>query len=158
MRLPFPALVTGILFGAGLALSDMVNPARVLAFLDLFGAWDPALALVMGGAVLPSAIGFAVSRRMGRPLFDSRFFIPENRVLDRQLLAGAAVFGLGWGLAGFCPGPAIAGLVLGLWQPWLFVLAMFAGMLLHRWVMTPGALTFARRTKPAPRMENAPWK
>ena len=158
MRLPFPALVTGILFGAGLALSDMVNPARVLAFLDLFGAWDPALALVMGGAVLTSAIGFAVSRRMGRPLFDSRFFIPENRVLDRQLLAGAAIFGFGWGLAGFCPGPAIAGLVLGLWQPWLFVLAMFTGMLLHRWVMTPGALTFARRTKPTPRMENAPWK
>lgn len=157
MRLPLPALVTGILFGAGLALSDMINPARVLAFLDLFGAWDPTLALVMGGAVLPSAIGFAVSRRMGRPLFDSRFFIPENRVLDRQLIAGAAIFGLGWGLAGFCPGPAIAGLVLGLWQPWLFVAAMFAGMLAHRWVTTPGALAFARGSEPSRCMENKPW-
>lgn len=158
MRLPLPALVTGILFGAGLALSDMINPGRVLAFLDLFGAWDPTLALVMAGAVLPSAIGFAVSRRMGRPLFDSRFFIPENQVLDRQLLAGAAIFGLGWGLAGFCPGPAIAGLVLGLWQPWLFVLAMLAGMLVHRWATTPGALPFVRRSKPSRCMENAPWK
>lgn len=158
MRFPVPALVTGILFGAGLALSDMINPARVLAFLDLFGAWDPTLALVMAGAVLPSAIGFAVSRRMGRPLFDSRFFIPENRVLDRQLLAGAAIFGLGWGLAGFCPGPAIAGLVLGLWQPWLFVAAMFAGMLLHRWVMTPGAPALFNRPKAARRRENVPWK
>ena len=158
MRLPFPALVTGILFGAGLALSDMINPARVLAFLDLFGAWDPALALVMAGAVVPSAIGFAVSRRMGRPLFDSRFFIPENRVLDRRLIAGAAIFGMGWGLAGFCPGPAIAGLVLGLWQPWLFVAAMFAGMLVHRWVTTPGALPFARQSGPSRCMENAPWK
>lgn len=158
MRLPLPALVTGILFGAGLALSDMINPARVLAFLDLFGAWDPALALVMAGAVLPSAIGFAISRRMGRPLFDSRFFIPENRVLDRQLMAGAAIFGLGWGLAGFCPGPAIAGLVLGLWQPWLFVLAMFAGMLVHRWAITSESLPFARRPEPSRCMENAPWK
>lgn len=158
MRLPLPALVTGILFGAGLALSDMINPARVLAFLDLFGAWDPTLALVMAGAVLPSAIGFAISRRMGRPLFDSRFFIPENRVLDRQLMAGAAIFGLGWGLAGFCPGPAIAGLVLGLWQPWLFTTAMFVGMLMHRWVATPGALPFARQSGRSRCMENAPWK
>jgi uncharacterized protein len=145
MRLPIPALVTGTIFGAGLALSDMINPARVLAFLDPFGAWDPTLALVMAGAVLPSAIGYLLSRRMRRPLFDSRFFIPENRVLDRQLLAGAAIFGIGWGLAGFCPGPAIAGLVLGLWQPWLFVLAMLAGMLLHRWMTAPGALRFVRR-------------
>src|SRR5688500_7412696 len=158
MRLPLPALVTGILFGAGLALSDMINPARVLAFLDLLGAWDPTLALVMAGAVLPSAIGFAASRRMGRPLFDSRFFIPENRVLDRQLMAGAAIFGIGWGLAGFCPGPAIAGLVLGLWQPWLFVIAMFAGMLVHRWVTAPGALVFAHRSEPSRCMEDAPWK
>lgn len=156
MRIPFATLGAGILFGAGLALSDMVNPARVLAFLDLFGAWDPTLALVMAGALLPSAIGFRMSRRMRRPLAGSRFFIPENRVLDRPLMAGAAIFGIGWGLAGFCPGPAIAGLVFGLWQPWLFVLAMFGGMMLHRWTSRPGRLL--RSSRPSRCMENAPWK
>lgn len=132
MRFPWPALLTGVLFGGGLALSDMVNPARVLAFLDLFGAWDPTLAFVMGGAVLVSAAGYRVSRDMRAPFFGSQFFLPENRVMDRQLIGGAALFGIGWGLVGFCPGPAIAGLAFGLWQPWLFVAAMLAGMGLHR--------------------------
>ena len=134
MRIPIASLVTGTIFGAGLALSDMINPARVLAFLDLAGDWDPSLAFVMGGAIIPMVIAYAVSRRMRTPLFDKSFFIPENRVLDSRLLIGAALFGVGWGLVGFCPGPAIAGLVMGLWQPWLFVAAMLAGMLLHRLV------------------------
>ena len=137
MRATFPALVTGLVFGAGLALSDMVNPARVLAFLDVAGAWDPTLALVMAGAVVSSAVGYAVSRRLRSPLFGKSFFIPENRMLDRQLTGGAALFGIGWGLVGFCPGPAVAGLVSGLWQPWLFVAAMIAGMALHRVAATP---------------------
>lgn len=132
MRLPLSALLAGLLFGAGLAISDMINPARVLAFLDVAGRWDPTLAFVMAGALLPSAAGFVWAKRRGAPLFDSRFFIPENRTVDRRLLAGAALFGAGWGLVGFCPGPAIAGLAFGLWQPWLFVLAMLAGMALHR--------------------------
>jgi uncharacterized protein len=132
MRIPIASLVTGTLFGAGLALSDMINPARVLAFLDLAGDWDPSLAFVMGGAIIPMVIAYAVSRRMHTPLYDKSFFIPENRVLDSQLLIGAALFGIGWGLVGFCPGPAIAGLVMGAWQPWLFVAAMLAGMWLHR--------------------------
>lgn len=134
MRIPLAALIAGVIFGAGLALSDMVNPARVLAFLDVAGDWDPTLAFVMGGALLPAALAYLASRRARRPVLAERFQIPENRVVDRRLLAGAALFGAGWGLVGFCPGPAIAGLVFGLWQPWVFVAAMLAGMALHRWV------------------------
>jgi uncharacterized membrane protein YedE/YeeE len=141
MRAIVPASISGILFGGGLALSDMVNPARVLGFLDVAGAWDSALAFVMGGAVLVSAIGYVFSRRLRAPLFGGSFFIPENRRLDSQLIGGAALFGIGWGLVGFCPGPAIAGLVYGLWQPWLFVGAMIAGMALQR--LAAGTLTLS---------------
>ena len=132
MKSLVPAIVVGLIFGAGLALSEMINPARVLAFLDVAGNWDPTLAFVLGGALIPSAMGYWLSRRMKRPLFDQQFRIPQNRTVEPKLLAGAAIFGIGWGLAGFCPGPAIAALGFGLWQPWLFVLAMVAGMLAHR--------------------------
>ncbi len=132
MKSLVPAIVVGLIFGAGLALSDMINPARVLAFLDVAGNWDPTLAFVLGGALIPSAIGYWLSRRMKRPLFDQQFRIPQSRTVEPKLLAGAAIFGIGWGLAGFCPGPAIAALGFGLWQPWLFVLAMLAGMWAHR--------------------------
>lgn len=141
MRIPIASLVTGTIFGAGLALSDMINPARVLAFLDLAGDWDPSLAFVMGGAIIPMVIAYAVSRRMRTPLFDKSFFIPENRVLDSRLLIGAALFGVGWGLVGFCPGPAISGLVMGAWQPWLFVAAMLGGMVIHRIAATWRTIT-----------------
>ena len=137
MRTTLAALAAGLLFGAGLALSDMINPGRVLAFLDIAGAWDPTLAFVMAGAVLASAIGYAVSRRRKAPLLGSGFFIPENRQLDRQLIGGAALFGIGWGLVGFCPGPVVASLIFGMWQPWLFVVAMLAGMMLHRMAAAP---------------------
>jgi len=110
----------------------MINPGRVQAFLDVAGDWDPTLLFVMGAALVPSALAYLVRRRMDRPLLANQFFIPENRALDRQLLIGAVLFGIGWGLVGFCPGPAISGLVLGAWQPWLFVVAMLAGMFLHR--------------------------
>lgn len=132
MRKTLIALAVGVLFGAGLVVSDMVNPARVLAFLDIFGDWDPALAFVMGGAIIPAMIAYLVSRRLRAPVLEDRFFIPENRVIDRQLVAGAAIFGAGWGLVGYCPGPAIAGIAFGDWQPVLFVVAMLAGMWLHR--------------------------
>lgn len=132
MRKFLPGLIVGIVFGAGLALSDMVNPARVLAFLDVAGAWDPTLAYVMGAALVPSAIAYRIRQRMDRPLLATTFAIPENRQLDRPLLLGAAMFGIGWGLVGLCPGPALAGLVLGASQIWLFVAAMLAGMVLHR--------------------------
>ncbi len=141
MRHILPGIVVGLLFGAGLALSDMVNPVRVLAFLDIAGNWDPTLAYVMAGAVIPSAFGYWLSRRMHRPLMGREFRIPPNRVVDPQLLAGAAVFGIGWGLVGLCPGPAFAALAFNLWQPWLFVIAMVGGMVLHRlyrdWIALP---------------------
>lgn len=130
------ALLVGIIFGAGLAISDMINPARVQAFLDIAGDWDPTLLFVMTAAIPPSAVAYLIRRRMGRPLFGEHFFIPESRILDWQLVTGAALFGVGWGLVGFCPGPAIAALVLGVWQSWLFTAAMVAGMTLHRF--TPG--------------------
>ena len=139
MRNFFPGLIVGVIFGAGLALSDMVNPARVRAFLDVAGAWDPTLMFVMGAALVPSAIAYLIRRRMTRPLLGGRFSIPESRTLDRQLLVGAAMFGIGWGLVGFCPGPAVAGMVLGAWQPWLFVVAMLAGMMLHHFAATRAA-------------------
>jgi uncharacterized membrane protein YedE/YeeE len=127
----FPGLIVGLLFGAGLALSDMINPARVLAFLDVAGKWDPTLAFVIAGALVPSVIGYRLVRHMQRPLMAEEFRIPQNRVVEPRLLAGAAIFGIGWGLIGFCPGPAIAALGFELWQPWLFVAAMLAGMFLH---------------------------
>jgi len=132
MRQLLPGLLIGLVFGAGLALSDMINPARVLAFLDVAGHWDPTLAYVMAGALVPSAIGYWLSRRMKRPVLEREFRIPQNRTVEPQLLAGAAIFGIGWGLAGFCPGPGIAALGFRLWQPWLFVFAMLGGMVVHR--------------------------
>ena len=132
MRHILPGLLVGLLFGAGLALSGMIDPARVLGFLDVTGAWDPTLAFVLGGALLPSALSYALVRRMKRPVMADEFCIPQNRSVETRLLAGAALFGVGWGLVGLCPGPAIAGLVLGKWQTWLFVAAMIAGMWLQR--------------------------
>lgn len=132
MRRIFPGLFVGLLFGAGLALSGMINPARVLGFLDLAGTWDPTLAFVLAAALVPSALAYALVRRMKRPLMADEFCIPQNRTIESRLVAGAALFGVGWGLVGLCPGPAIAGLVLGHWQTWLFVAAMVSGMWLQR--------------------------
>lgn len=132
MRNILPGLLVGVIFGAGLALSDMVNPARVLAFLDVAGDWDATVAFVMGGALIPSGMAYALVRRMDRPLLEEQFRIPESRELSPKLLAGAAMFGAGWGLVGLCPGPAIAGLAFGRWELWLFAAAMLTGMLLHK--------------------------
>ena len=132
MRRIFPGLLVGLLFGAGLALSGMIDPARVLGFLDVAGSWDPTLLLVLCAALPPSALAYALTRKMQRPLMAKAFCIPQNRTIEARLLAGAALFGIGWGMVGLCPGPAIAGLVLGYWQSWLFVGAMIAGMWLHR--------------------------
>ncbi|MFC6792677.1 DUF6691 family protein [Methylobacterium komagatae] len=129
------ALASGLLFGLGLALSGMMDPEKVLGFLDVAGTWDPSLAFVLGGAVSVSALGYALRARMERPALADRFDVPTNQSLDPRLLGGAALFGIGWGLAGFCPGPAVAGLTLGLPQIALFVAAMLGGMLLYRLVM-----------------------
>lgn len=127
----FSALLAGLLFGIGLAMSGMLDPVRVLGFLDVAGAWDPTLAFVLGGAVAVSAAGYQLARRRQRPAFAERFDIPAGRQIDAPLLAGAATFGVGWGLAGFCPGPALASLSLGLPKSIGFVAAMLLGMALH---------------------------
>ena len=128
------AFAVGLLFGLGLLVSGMANPAKVLAFLDVTGRWDPSLALVMAGAVAVSAAGYLVARRRRRPLLASRLEIPTRRDLDPRLFAGAAVFGLGWGLAGLCPGPALTILTVVPARAATFVAAMVAGMLLFRLV------------------------
>lgn len=124
------ALVAGLLFGFGLSLSGMTDPLKVLGFLDLAGAWQPTLAFVMGGALLVTVPAFALIRRRGAPMFEKQFFLPTRRDLDARLLAGAAIFGIGWGIAGFCPGPAIASLASASPLILVFCVAMVAGMAL----------------------------
>ena len=122
------AFTSGLLFGLGLIISQMINPAKVLAFLDVFGQWDPSLGLVMVGAVAASAFGYMLARRRGAPVLVASLEIPTRRDLDFRLLAGATLFGIGWGLVGLCPGPALTLLSFGVWQAFLFFAAMIAGM------------------------------
>jgi uncharacterized membrane protein YedE/YeeE len=124
-------LAAGTLFGFGLALSGMLDPVRVQGFLDVFGVWDPSLAFVLGGAVTVAMAGMAWIRRMPRPLLADRFHWPMNSRIDAPLVVGSAIFGLGWGLGGFCPGPALASLSLGLTPALVFVAFMLAGMVVH---------------------------
>jgi uncharacterized membrane protein YedE/YeeE len=126
------ALLCGVLFGAGLAVSGMTNPAKVLAFLDVLGDWDPTLAFVMAGALAVSTAGYAVARRRERAWLGDAFAIPTRRDLDASLLGGAALFGVGWGLVGLCPGPALANLSRGAPEIAVFVGAMLAGIVAHR--------------------------
>lgn len=128
MREVLAALAAGLLFGIGLTVSQMVNPAKVLNFLDLAGNWDPTLAFVLAGAVATAALGFRLVRRRTVPLLARSFQWPTARTIDRRLVLGAALFGIGWGLVGLCPGPAIAALSLDPSRVILFVLAMLAGM------------------------------
>lgn len=125
------ALLAGLVFGLGLSLSGMLDPTRVRGFLDVTGNWDPSLIFVLGGAVTVSALGYLISRRLTRPLLDTRFQIPTNRVIDAPLILGSAAFGIGWGLSGFCPGPAVAALATGALPVLVFVIAMLAGMAGH---------------------------
>jgi uncharacterized membrane protein YedE/YeeE len=125
-------LVAGALFGAGLAVSGMADPQRVRGFLDLFGAWDPTLAFVMGGALIPMAIAWRIQTRMAAPMAAERFALPTHRDLDPRLIGGAALFGIGWGVAGLCPGPAIADLAIAPAPAAIFIVAMLGGMMLHR--------------------------
>lgn len=126
------ALAAGLLFGAGLAVSGMADPRRVRAFLDLFGAWDPTLAFVMGGAIIPMAIAWRIQRRMVAPAAVSRFDLPGTIKIDRKLAIGALIFGAGWGIGGLCPGPAIADLAIAPAPAALFIVAMLAGMAIHK--------------------------
>lgn len=126
------ALISGTLFGLGLVISGMVNPAKVIGFLDVAGAWDPTLALVMGGAVAVTLPAFRFLGRLRKPLCGERFQLLTRKDLDARLIGGSAIFGIGWGLAGICPGPAITALASGLYPVAGFVVAMLAGVLAHK--------------------------
>jgi uncharacterized membrane protein YedE/YeeE len=125
----FTVLIAGVLFGIGLTVSGMVNPAKILNFLDLAGPFDASLIFVMGAGLIVATIGYRLAFAQGRPLFSDVFHLPTVKDIDIRLVSGAAIFGLGWGLSGFCPGPAIASLVLGHIESFVFVAAMAVGML-----------------------------
>ena len=127
--------LSGLLFGLGLTVSGMINPAKVIGFLDLAGDWDPSLALVMATALLVSLPGFRLILKRDQPLFAAKFFLPEKSDIDSPLVGGAALFGIGWGLAGFCPGPALAAAASLNSSVLLFLAAMVGGMLLHHFAL-----------------------
>ena len=123
---------TGLIFGIGLIMSGMTNPAKVQNFLDLFGSWDPSLALVMGGAILITMPGFWLVKKRQTPLFEDSFLIPQKTNLDFYLITGSAIFGIGWGLGGFCPGPVVVSISTGSAGTLLFVITMLIGMVLAK--------------------------
>ncbi len=133
--------LAGLLFGLGLILSGMTDPGKVLGFLDLFGAWDPSLALVMGGAIAVGLCAFTLAKKRTRNLLGGAMFVPHNQHIDKRLVIGSLLFGAGWGVAGFCPGPALVSMASGQPKALIFVLAMLGGMavyeLLMRFVFTP---------------------
>ncbi|MDG5751689.1 YeeE/YedE family protein [Qipengyuania sp. XHP0211] len=132
MRTALTSIVSGVLFGAGLALGGMTDPARVRGFLDIFGDWDPTLAFVMGGAVIVMAIAWRIVPRLPEPVFAGEFHLPTKSDLTPRLIGGAALFGIGWGIAGLCPGPGIAALVIEPAAAAIFVVAMLTGMAVVR--------------------------
>jgi len=137
-------VLIGALFGAGLALSGMLNPSKVAGFLDLFGVWDPSLAFVMGGGVVANFIGHRIVTRRAGPLYATDFSLPTSQSIDTRLLLGAGLFGIGWGLGGLCPGPAISSLLLVPGDAVLFVMMMLAGLAVGR------MLTSGPAARPAP--------
>lgn len=137
----FTSFLAGLVFGLGLIVSGMANPAKVLGFLDLGGRWDPSLAFVMAGAIAVGAVAFAVARRRTRSLLGAAMRLPSLRSIDRRLIVGSVLFGIGWGIAGFCPGPALVSLGMGEVKAIVFVAAMLAGM---------GAFELLERRRRAP--------
>lgn len=137
----FSSLLSGLLLGLGLAISGMADPAKVLNFLDIAGTWDPSLAFVMGGAVTVAFVGYRLAIRRGRPLFDLRFHLPMVTRADGRLVAGAVLFGIGWGLSGLCPGPAVTSLALAAEGTLVFVPFMLAGMWGARSIQRKAAAT-----------------
>ena len=129
------ALGAGLVFGLGIAISGMGNPAKVLNFFDVFGSWDPSLVFVMGGALITTAIGYRiVFRAKSAPMFDTKFHLPTSKTIDAKLVGGSALFGVGWGISGFCPGGAIPALGFAPWPTALFLIAMGGGILFARWL------------------------
>lgn len=123
------SLVSGLVFGAGLTISRMIDPSKVIGFLDVAGAWDPSLAVVMLGALIVTIPAFAILRKRGKTLYGFDIKMPSRNDIDLPLIGGAILFGIGWGLSGFCPGPGLSALAFGLTKPLIFVGAMVAGMI-----------------------------
>lgn len=134
MRTALSAFIAGILFGLGLIYSEMVNPLRVKGFLDVSNNWDPTLVFVMGGALLVTTIGYKLVLRRNKPLFEASFSLPTNIRIDKSLISGAILFGIGWGLIGICPGPAIVALATFNIDIVIFVIAMIGGMKFHQFI------------------------
>ena len=128
----FSVLVSGLLFGAGVTISGMVNPMKVLNFMDISGQWDATLVFVMGAGLVITLLGYQIVFRRKAPLFAPSFRLPTSQDIDAKLLGGAALFGLGWGISGFCPGPAVASIVFGRTESITFVVAMATGMILAK--------------------------
>lgn len=133
--------IVGLLFGWGLLISGMTDPGKVIGFLDLAGSWDPSLALVMGGAIAVGFFAFGMAKKRTRSFFGGALHLPTSRDIDKRLLLGALLFGAGWGLAGFCPGPGIVSMAAGQPKAVLFVAAMLAGMLVFEWIDRLGRRT-----------------
>jgi hypothetical protein len=133
------ALIVGALFGLGLTVSDMINPAKIIAFLDVTGKWDPSLLVVMASALAVSFVGYRIVLAQAKPAFEPTFQLPSKTVIDRPLLVGSAIFGAGWGLSGLCPGPAISAAALGQPEVYAFIAAMFAGMAFKDFAQRPRA-------------------
>jgi uncharacterized membrane protein YedE/YeeE len=142
------AAIIGLLFGSGIAISGMANPAKVLNFFDIAGNWDPSLAVVMAAALTVAFVGYRVVLRRPAPILEPKFLIPEQRRIDAPLVVGSAIFGVGWGITGLCPGGAIPALGLGQPTAFLFVGAMGAGMLITRWIRATLQSRFAEAETP----------
>jgi len=127
--------LVGLVFGVGISISGMANPAKVLNFFDVFGTWDPSLAFVMGGALAVTALGYRWALGRTAPVFDATFNVPTSRTIDAKLIGGSAVFGIGWGISGFCPGGALPALGTGRIDVFIFTAALIAGILAARWLM-----------------------
>ena len=147
MRETLTGLLTGFIFGLGLCLSRMTDPAVVQGFLDIAGAWDPTLLFVMGGGVAATFVGYRYVLQRKQPLWAPKFPSPPSGSIDAPLLSGAALFGVGWGLSGYCPGPAVVSLASGRRQILLFVAAMVIGMIVVRWMRTSRSASMRTATR-----------
>lgn len=135
MKQILSALFAGLVFGIGLSLSQMIDPNKVINFLDVAGNWDPSLLLVMGGAVITTAIAYRIIFKRQKPVFENQFNLPTAKTIDLKLIGGAILFGVGWGMIGFCPGPAIAGLGVWFYEPLIVVASIIAGIWIHQFAL-----------------------
>lgn len=142
----FITYLIGLIFGVGISISGMANPAKVINFFDVAGTWDPSLAFVMGGGLITAAIGYYFVFKRSAPVFDTHFTVPTSRVIDAKLVGGSAIFGIGWGIAGFCPGGALPALGTGRVEVFIFFAALVAGIFLAKGLMQVSARTLSARS------------